>query len=46
MKFIRRKRLGKKKQIAEQIENIQGVVLLGISKMNDSAADKKPKEQT
>ena len=33
-------------QIVEQIEVIQGVVLPGISKMNDSAVDKKPTEQT
>ena len=32
-------------QMVEQIEVIQGVVLPGISKMNDAAPDKKPKEQ-
>ena len=33
-------------QIFEQIEVIQEVVLPGISKLNDSALDKKPGEQT
>ena len=33
-------------QIVEQIKVIKGVVLPGISKMNDSAPDKKLKEQT
>ena len=32
-------------QIVEQIEVFQGVVLPGISKMNDSVPVKKPKEQ-
>ena len=32
-------------QMVEQIEVIQGVVLPGISKMNDAGPDKKPKEQ-
>ena len=33
-------------QVVEQIEVIQGVVLPGISNMNNSAPDEKPKEQT
>ena len=33
-------------QVMEQIEVIKGVVLLGISKMNDSSPNTKPKEQT
>ena len=33
-------------QIVEQIEVFQGVVLPGMSKMNDSVPVKKPKEQT
>ena len=33
-------------QIVEQIKVIQGAVLPGICKMNDSAPDKKQKEQT
>ena len=33
-------------EIVEQNEVVQGVVLPEISKMNDSAPDKKPKEQT
>ena len=33
-------------QSIEQIEVIEAVVLPGTSKMNDSAPDKKPKEQT
>ena len=33
-------------QIAEQIEDIQAVVLSGISKLNDSTSDKKRGDET